>query len=1229
MKSVNRPILLISSLIIVSIGSSQTSTENFVSVINPLTPKQSDQDVLNLPWNQVNEDIYYVDGLGRPIQEIRKRGSPNTKDEVSVSVYDQYGRAYRQYLPFVSVNGNYGSYRPNAISEQQNFFQNQPNIAHTNLPYAESKYEPAPLNRIIEQGETGSAWALGGGHTKRMSYSLNTDNEIPIISLIGVDYPVMNGYYEAGTLFLSQTYDENNHETKTYTDLMGRVICTMSYAGGGPPQVTYNVYDKFGYLRSVLSPMGYQKLTQGSPLAEVRAYCFFYDYDERGRKIRDKIPGADEYLTVYDFWDRAVFTQDGLRRAAGEWYYVRYDSLSRVIETGIYKCPGGAPTQAALQQQVNSVSQPQINGNILFDDLIQQSQHNYQYTNYHATQRVIMEPPGSSGRFVVEADSDYTFIAQIVKFPEPQYCGPLTYTFYDDYDIDNDGSEDATFDVSVNNSGALANNNIPLIPTKRTKGLLTISKARVIHTDTWLTTTYFYDEKGRTIQVQQQNYMDGKETVSTEYSFTGKPITIYTQHSALNVNSPPITIVERLLYDHRERPKKHTHKINNEPVQTLSTVFYNELSQIRQKVLGSNGQQVDMEYNIRGWLKTINDKNLSSPSDVFGMELFYEDGQTPLYNGNISGMAWQHRNNATLQGINSYNYFYDGVDRLIYADYQGTSGYDEGPLSYDANGNILSLKREGIATGMSNPIPLDNLSYYYKGNQLIAVDDAVTTANSYDFNDNLNYTSFQEYSYDANGNFTIDRNNHIRIVYNHLNRPDTIYFLDSTYQILPGKFIHFRYDATGRKLWKRHVSVSNGLDIKNQYAGIFYYTSSSGGQAELAEIIQEEGIVQYKGSFTYVFHLTDHLGNVRVAFNKTGNSWNSIARQDYYPFGMLQGAAGDPNSPSPYRFGFNGQEKDNEVYGTGNMYNAEFWQYDPRIGRRWNIDPVTKAWLSPYHCFSNRPTVNTDPNGATDDNYLIRSDGTIEKQETDDPTNTYYYQKKDGSIVNLGTYDVTQNVSITYKKQSAVKDMVSLEGVNTEFLKTKTVESGNYYLDENVTAALLASAYEMYSEKGKKIFLNQLNGLHGGHSKHGSMGDRIDLQYIRTDGKEGKCHSDWDVWDKANNQLLRDKLAHYGLTNFYSQDHEGSKVPALDGTKAIDPHHHHLHADAGNSTIEVGKYTPRTTISAPQTTSKPTYHAPAWARNTLVGAHIWFIFTGDDPLLPQENNDIRNGRKRY
>ena len=54
-----------------------------------------------------------------------------------------------------------------------------------------------------------------------------------------------------------------------------------------------------------------------------------------------------------------------------------------------------------------------------------------------------------------------------------------------------------------------------------------------------------------------------------------------------------------------------------------------------------------------------------------------------------------------------------------------------------------------------------------------------------------------------------------------------------------------------------------------------------------------------------------------------------------------------------YRYGFNGQEKLDEI---GEGYTtAEFWEYDSRIGRRWNVDPVVKSYESPYIVFANNP----------------------------------------------------------------------------------------------------------------------------------------------------------------------------------------------------------------------------------------------------------------------------------
>jgi len=70
-------------------------------------------------------------------------------------------------------------------------------------------------------------------------------------------------------------------------------------------------------------------------------------------------------------------------------------------------------------------------------------------------------------------------------------------------------------------------------------------------------------------------------------------------------------------------------------------------------------------------------------------------------------------------------------------------------------------------------------------------------------------------------------------------------------------------------------------------------------------------------------------------------------------------------SAAGYRFGFGGQEKDDEISGNGNSYTAEYWEYDARLGRRWNVDPVVMPCLSSYAPFLNNPIVYNDPDGLS------------------------------------------------------------------------------------------------------------------------------------------------------------------------------------------------------------------------------------------------------------------------
>jgi RHS repeat-associated protein len=57
-----------------------------------------------------------------------------------------------------------------------------------------------------------------------------------------------------------------------------------------------------------------------------------------------------------------------------------------------------------------------------------------------------------------------------------------------------------------------------------------------------------------------------------------------------------------------------------------------------------------------------------------------------------------------------------------------------------------------------------------------------------------------------------------------------------------------------------------------------------------------------------------------------------------------------------YRYGFQGQERDDELKGEGNSYNYTFRMHDPRIGRFFTIDPLAAKypWYTPYQFSGNK-----------------------------------------------------------------------------------------------------------------------------------------------------------------------------------------------------------------------------------------------------------------------------------
>ncbi len=99
--------------------------------------------------------------------------------------------------------------------------------------------------------------------------------------------------------------------------------------------------------------------------------------------------------------------------------------------------------------------------------------------------------------------------------------------------------------------------------------------------------------------------------------------------------------------------------------------------------------------------------------------------------------------------------------------------------------------------------------------------------------------------------------------------------------------------------------------------------------------------------------------------NITRYTADVVSAELTYPFhSTMPGKTFKAPNTTEYRFGAsNGQEKDNEI--AKGIFTADFWEYDSRLGRRWNTDPKPNPSISNYATFANNPIWFSDVDGDT------------------------------------------------------------------------------------------------------------------------------------------------------------------------------------------------------------------------------------------------------------------------
>jgi RHS repeat-associated protein len=503
-----------------------------------------------------------------------------------------------------------------------------------------------------------------------------------------------------------------------------------------------------------------------------------------------------------------------------------------------------------------------------------------------------------------------------------------------------------------------------------------MSLVKNIEDDNWTKNYTYYDKKGRAIGSYSINHLGGRTKVDSKLDFAGMVKQSITRHKRLDGNTDKV-ITENFTYDHQNRLLAHTHQVDSNPIEYLAQNTYNEISQLTNKKVGgitpsSPLQSVDYTYNIRGWMTKINDPaNLNAK--LFGYEMRYTN---PVYstvapgrfNGNIAEVDWKTSNNGVLK---RYNYQYDNVNRLLSGVYSEPSStvpqnnYFNETLSYDLNGNISSLQRNRFLSNTGVQL-MDDLTYTYAGNTLNTITDGTSNFGGYpEASGNLIH-------YDLNGSMTdhVDKGV-LQISYNFLSLPNYVKF-DQTYiprhPDFPGDInvnAKYLYRADGTKLrkiytfgsGKTHTEVNS---ITEYLDGFQYAVEDVGGMYMMPPkfVPTPEGYFNFENN-KYIYHYTDHLGNIRLSYTDNGLGAEAIEENNYYPFGLKHGTGGIANPD--YKYQYNGKEYQSE---TGWYdYGARF--YMPDLGRWGVVDPLAEMMRrhSPYNYVFNNPINFVDPDG--------------------------------------------------------------------------------------------------------------------------------------------------------------------------------------------------------------------------------------------------------------------------
>ncbi|ASW72834.1 sugar-binding protein [Chryseobacterium piperi] len=984
-------IIPIGALLISGLAHAQLSpTENYV-----YSKTYLDYNASNQP-TKTAETVEYFDGLGRPKQIINIKASPLGRDVVTHIEYDGFGRQVKDFLPVPQAQSTNGAIVSNPLANAT-----QTSIYGQEKIFAEKTLENSPLDRILEQKQVGNAW-----NTKpvKFDYGTNTATEVrkyvttttfmegrtnSVLKVAANDANSASGFYKANQLYKNSVKDEDGNETIEFKNGQGQTVLVRKVLGAGQNADTYYIYNEYNQLAFVLPPEGSnaaKSLGVGVQFLDgfLINHCYQYHYDGKNRLVQKKLPGKEWEHMVYDKADRLIMTQDAEMRKTNKWLITKYDQLGRVAYTGI------------------------LTGNNRMDRQTQ------------AGNLAIIESRESGGFIrngmrIYYSNSHFSNIETV-----------LSVNYYDTYPP---GSPAVT---NVFNHQLLADN-----PSqdRSTKGLPLASYIKNIEDDAWTRNFTWYNSKGQVMGSRSINHLGGYTILNHQLDFSGTPLRTSTYHKRL-AGDAERQIHEYFTYDHQNRLLMHRHKVGPNPLEILAQNKYNELSQLENKKVGGVSaaaplQQVDYQYNIRGWVTHMNDPaNLGT--DLFGYKMKYnqvEGLQTPnvsfsnlkvlpKFNGNIAEVDWKTASSPN-DNLRRYGYVYDGLNRLLAGFYQRDTNpsareYFE-KMDYDLNGNITNLKRSANIQSGNTAALIDDLTYTYNGNRLNKVTDATQSSLGYPAGGGATI------AYDLNGNMISHPDKDIsKIIYNYLNLPNNM--TKGTGRL--SQITNYVYRADGVKIRK---NSSGGIMLgmnQTEYLDGFQYSfenlevclGCTPPAPELQFVPTSEGYYDFVKN-KYIYHYTDHLGNVRLSYTRNNTAIEVIEENNFYPFGLKHEGYNPLNGNPAYQYKYNGKE----LQETG-MYDYGARFYMPDLGRWGVVDPLAEKMTrhSPYNYAFNNPLRFIDPDGRQGTDWVHNRQ-----------TNSVYWNENATSQATAGENETYLGKSGTYTTENGSTTALNSDGSYT------------------------------------------------------------------------------------------------------------------------------------------------------------------------------------------------------